>query len=120
MFRSLPTLVVVGLFGAFLVSSTVTAGGVSVVGLLSNELPLYEPETLNELKRLRSDAVRSPIPVKLNEIGMYEALIGGVRYWINPADVVTSDSKELQKRCMASAGKIGGSTSARAFGSGCQ
>ena len=64
--------------------------------------------------------MKFPIQASLNDMGMYDAEVGGKKYWINPADVVTSDADKLKERCFANADNQGKSSSARAFGSGCQ
>lgn len=90
--------------------------------LLSNDLPLYQPETMSEVKRLSASAASAkfPLPANLNDIGMYDATIDGTLYWINPADVVTNAAADLKERCHANAGTQASSSTARAFGSGCQ
>ena len=95
---------------------------VKIVKLLSDNLPLYEPDTMGELQTLSYAAAEKAFPIDavMNDMGMYDAVIGGKKVWINPADVVTSTAAELDKRCHANAGSQASSSTARAFGSGCQ
>lgn len=108
--------------GALWLHSLPAAAGepVQIVKLLSNDLPLYSPASMAEVKRLPASKVPLPVKASMNEMGMYDAVINGSKYWINPADVVTSAAAELEARCHANAENQGTSSSARAFGSGCQ
>lgn len=111
-----------GLVGILLTPALAASEQVVIEKLLSNDLPLYQPETMSEVKRMSASAAQAafPIPATLNDIGMYDAEIGGTLYWINPADVVTSSAASLKERCHANAGTQASSSTARAFGSGCQ
>jgi hypothetical protein len=116
--RTLLTLAAV--CGLWFLSNPAVGGQVAIVKLLSNDLPLYDPETMAEVERLQGSQVTFPIMGSLNDMGMYDAMIRGKKYWINPADVVTEAADKLKQRCFASADNQGKSSSARAFGSGCQ
>ena len=115
-------LVGVGAAGAALVPGPAAGEQVSIVKLLSDTLPLYEPETMGEFRIMSFAAAEEAFPIDavLNDMGMYTAVVDGKKVWINPADVVTSDAASLDRRCNANAGAEATSSSARAFGSGCQ
>lgn len=91
-----------------------------IVDLLGSKLPLYEPNSGTPKGAKTKGDLALPVPIKVvNGVGVYEAVIGGSTYWINPADVVTDEAQELKRRCMANVGNQGQSTTGRAFGSGC-
>ena len=120
--RRAAILLLMGTVGVGLVPGSATGEQVMISKLLSNDLPLYQPETMSEIKRLSASAASAkfPLPASLNDIGMYDATIDGTLYWINPADVVTSAAADLKERCHANAATQASSSTARAFGSGCQ
>ena len=120
--RRTAILLLAGVCGIGLVPLPAAGEQVVIEKLLSNDLPLYQPDTMAELNRLSASAAqkRFPLNAELNEMGMYNAVIDGKKVWINPADVVTSAAAELKERCHANAGTQATSTTARAFGSGCQ
>ncbi|WPZ34850.1 hypothetical protein T8K17_01630 [Thalassobaculum sp. OXR-137] len=120
--RRTAILLLAGFCGIGLAPLPAASEQVVIEKLLSNDLPLYQPETMAELNRLSAAAAqqRLPLDAQLNEMGMYDAVIDGKKVWINPADVVTSDAAALKERCHANAGTQASSSTARAFGSGCQ